>query len=100
MKLIDEFFDNYMGVRLNKPMRASLDMSRAPRPVGAIVMPRIDPYYGPAFDFYDVSDPSIPIVPFDGQIDHVAVRTHQGSSIETIPSGRFDTTIGRGVQSV
>ena len=95
MKLIDDFFDNYMGVRLNKPIRANLDMPSAPQPVEAIVMPRIDPHYGPAFDFYDVSDPRIPIVPFDGQIDQVIVTTRQGSSIETVLSGRFHVGIGQ-----
>ena len=99
MRLIDEFFDNYMGVRLNKPMRATLEMSCAPQPAEAIVIPRIDPRLGPAFDFYDVSDTSIPIVPFDDEINHVVVRTNQGSSIDTIPSGRFNVAIGRGVQN-
>ncbi len=99
MELIDEFFDNYMGVRLNKPMRASLEMTRAPQPVEAIVMPRIDPYYGPVFDFYDVIDPRIPFVAFSGQIDHVAVRTHLGGSIDTIPSGEFNVSIGGGAQN-
>ena len=86
MTLVDDFFRNFMRVRLNKPMRASLDLPFAALPIEAIIIPRVDTRKGPIFEFYDVSDANLPIHPPVGDLHQVVVRTRDGHSIETVLS--------------
>lgn len=84
MSLVEDFFNNFMRVRLNRPMRANLDFPFAEQSVEAIITPRIDSLNGPVFDFYDVDDPNLPIFPPNGDLHQVIVRTRDGHRIETI----------------
>lgn len=94
MTLIDDFFRNFMRVRLNKPMRASLDLPFAAQPIEAIIIPRVDTRKGPIFDFYDVSDANLPIHPPVGDLHQVVVRTRDGHSIETVLSSWAPVAFG------
>ena len=84
MDIIDDFFKNFMRVRLNKPMRATLDIPFAAEPVEAIITPKIDSRRGPVFILDDVTDASLPIHPFRDGMHYVPVRTSTGHRIETI----------------